>query len=172
MKLKVPKIFNTDKMNDQQILFCWFLGKFFNRYGWDQHFTIDSFDAKIIIRGNVKTPLHPAALRPFAETIDVAFYTERRIGIQLTPAQLQQAKKKNMYGGRIAIGDNDVEIKSKTAILLYSYLLGILGVMDEWTYESKSPTGLKPEELEDTSTSKDGRITSGFELQQLLDALD
>lgn len=173
MKLKVPRVFNTEAMNEHELLFCWFLGKFFDRYGWDQEFTIDSFDAKIILKGQPKQMIAPTNFKKaLRETLDISFFNENRLGIKIKAATLADLKKNYIYSGKITVGPVEVEVTSKKVILLYTYLLGILGVMDQWTYESDSPTGLTPEELEPTAQRRDTRITSGFELNQLLNALD
>lgn len=176
MKIKVPKIFNTTTMTDNEKLFCWFIGKFFDRYSWDQPFTMDAYDAKII--------LHSSTIRTFAASnigdelpkyFKIAFYSDRRIGLQINKDTLAILKRRHMSRGEIKVGTYDVEITQPTTILIYSYLMGILGFMQKWTYESESVVGFSDADLDETLTAteamRNSRITDPFELQQLLNEL-
>lgn len=171
MKLQIYKIFPIEGKTDAEILFCWFLGKVFNRYGWKEAFTLDSFDAKIILRGSVNANLRLQDVDGLQGLLDIALFSDRRIGIQASIATVKKLEKYFKYNGKIAVGTQEVEITKHRVVMTYGYILGRLAAMNDWVYETQSIIGLDPEDLIEDSTGRTGRLNTAFELQQMLNEI-
>lgn len=172
MKLKIHKIFPVEGKTDSELLFCWFLGKVFSKYGWKEAYTLDAFDAKIILRGSVNADLRLQDVQSLQGLMDIALFSDRRIGINMSTATVKKLEKHFKYNGRIAVGTQEVEVHQHRVVMTYGYLLGRLAAMEDWMYETQSVIGLDPEELIEDSSGRTGRLNTAFELQQMLNEIE
>ena len=178
MKLRIHKIFDIEGLTDNEKLFVWALGKIMERYGWEDLYTLDGFDVKILLHSDPRAHLKPGAISERIKSIfRIGYLSERRVSIELQKEKKDRLRTYHTYRGEIKCGVTEVEVTDTKVIQVYSYLLGILGFMPEWTYESSSAAGFSDvdratDHMSTTEQMRAGRITDPFELQQLLNALD
>lgn len=167
MKIKILRSLSQLNLSDTEKVFAYFVSQLCNKYSIEEGYTIDHYDLKLLIYGNPDKHVVASTLNPeLTKAIKFAWYSEKRIGFELTKWAKDQSVVRYRNGQKVLVqGLEWVEIESTTSILLFTYLMATLTHMENLTYESRSMVGL---DLEDEHEELDYRKTNALQLGELL----
>lgn len=128
MKIEILNEFNTEGLTDGEVLFLHVVTKFCRKYGYDIHYTMSSYDIRMIFNWdpyNIVTK--NTVSKGLQENLRFAFYSERMIGFELQKPVLDKIKSKGFR-----CGFKEIEIKDPRTLKTYFYILGALHHSQNW----------------------------------------
>ena len=135
MNVQVYNFLAEEDVNDQTMLFYWFMSKILSTGGLDEVYTLANYDLKVLLRGHSTGEFSvnsiPDYIRKFFE---IGFVTKSRQTIKLNKETLRDRRvvQGKVYGKLV-----DVSITEPKVIAMYLYLLGVFAGSETMFYEDK-----------------------------------